>query len=270
MELCVLYSLIGLPSQMLARLDAVRGQVDFPQFEGDLALMMDGRTAASAYAHLQAALGDDPDKMLYCQLECARRAYDRYQAMSIAPDIYIATMRCFSRFLQECERKNGRMFFDRAWWTYRQISMSLFRLGALEYEFAEDEGENAIAVHIPSDANLRAEAVDASLAQAESFFQTYYPHFSYSKYTCESWLLSPSLKPLLPDGSNILAFQNRFQILREDREDQEYLEWLFQVPPNTDCAALPEHTGLQRKVKALLLGGGTVGSAYGIMPRGRY
>lgn len=270
MELRTLYSLIGLPSQMLTRLDAARGQVDFTQVEGDLALMMDGRTAASAYAHLREALGDDSDKMLCCQLECARRAYDRYQAMGIAPDIYIATMRCFSRFLRECERKNGRMFFDRGWWTYRQISMGLFRIGALEYEFSQHEDENAIALHIPSDASLCAEAVDTFLAQADAFFQTYFPHFCYSKYTCESWLLSSSLRPLLPEGSNILAFQSRFQILREEPEDQEYLEWLFQVPPNTACADLPERTGLQRKVKALLLSGGTVGSAYGIMPRGRY
>ncbi len=267
MELQALYTAIGLPPQMLPRLEAARGRIDWARMEQTLSRLMDAQTAAAAYAQLQAALGEDADGMLCCQLECARRAYDRYRTMGIEADIYIATMRCFSRFLQECERKNGRMFFDRAWWTYRQISMTLFRLGALEFELESHEGKNAIAVHIPSDASLRAEAVDASLAQAAAFFRAHFPAFAQALYTCDSWLLSSGLRPLLPEGSNILAFQNRFVILREDRENREYLEWLFQASEDTDYAALPERTGLQRKVKAHLLSGGKVGSAYGIMRR---
>lgn len=48
--------------------------------------------------------------------------------------------------------------------------MSLFRIGALEYEFSEEEGEKAIALHIPSDADLSAEAVDRSMQEADTFF----------------------------------------------------------------------------------------------------
>lgn len=268
MELQALYTAIDLPGQMLPRLEAARGRMDWARLEEALSRLMDAQTAAAAYDQLQAALGEDADGMLCCQLECARRAYDRYQVMGIAPEIYIATMRCFTRFLRECECKNGRMYFDRAWWTYRQISMRLFRLGALEYELESHEGENAIAVHIPSDASLRAEAVDASLEQANAFFHAHFPDFAKAPYTCDSWLLSPGLRPLLPEGSNILAFQNRFVILREEPENQDYLEWLFQAPEGTDYAALPERTGLQRKAKALLLSGGKLGSAYGIMKRG--
>lgn len=267
MELQALYTAIALPEQMLPRLEAARGRMDWTRLEPTLSRLMDAQTAATAYGQLQAALGEDDDGMLCCQLECARRTYDRYLAMGIAPEIYIATMRCFTRFLQECERKNRRMFFDRAWWTYRQVSMRLFRLGELEYELEKYEGENAIAVHIPSDASLCAEAVDASLAQAGAFFHAHFPAFASAPYTCDSWLLSPGLRPLLPENSNILAFQSRFQIVREEPDNLEYLEWLFQAPKGVDYAALPERTGLQRKAKALLLSGGNVGSAYGIMRR---
>ena len=58
------------------------------------------------------------------------------------------------------------MYFDRGWWAYRQTSMQIFRLGVLEYEFDRLEGESVIALHIPSDARLTAEAVDRSLEQA--------------------------------------------------------------------------------------------------------
>ena len=57
----------------------------------------------------------------------------------------------------------------------------------------------------------------------------------------------------------------RSEIVREDREDEEYIEWLFQVPVNTDRRELPADSSLQKKVKELLLSGGTIGSAYGIM-----
>ena len=143
--------------------------------------------------------------------------------------------------------------------------MNIFRIGALEYQFKEYEGEKVIGLHIPSDADLSGESVDASFRQAELFFGTYYKEYEYSRYTCNSWLMAPALSPLLSGGSNILSFQNRFDIIREDREDKEYIEWLFQVPADTEYTDLPQRTSLQRKVRELLLQGGTVGSAFGIM-----
>ena len=44
-------------------------------------------------------------------------------------------------------------------------------------------------------------------------------------------------------------------------------EEVFQVPVDTAYEQLPVRTSLQRKVRKLLLDGGTVGSAYGIRPR---
>ena len=93
----------------------------------------------------------------------------------------------------------------------------------------------------------------------------YYPEYSYDRYTCESWLMSPVLKQLLPGGSNIVSFQERFTIVSEDREGKEFIEWLFQVPADTAYEKLPERTSLQRRAKELLLAGGSVGSAFGII-----
>lgn len=262
-----LYRLIDLQPEMVQKLDAVRGKIDMDQIDGYLEKMMDGKTAAQAYKELDASLAEDQDhlKMLYCQLECARRVFDRYQEKHIPETVYIDTIRCFTRFIDECKKKNGRMFFDRGWWTYRQLSMRLFRIGELEYELKEYEGEKVIGLHVPSDADLSKGAVDVSLEQAGIFFRTYYGSHPYKKYTCGSWLLSPVLKPLLSERSNILAFQERFRIIREDKENREYIEWLFQVPADTKAEDLPAGTELQKKVRELLLDGGTVGSAFGVM-----
>lgn len=267
MDLYELYDLIDLQTEMIQKLKLVGEKIDLKQIDFYLKQLMDRETAVESYRHLKILLEEDKDnmKMLYCQLECARQVFDQYQKKHIKDTIYRDTMKCFSRFIEECKKKNGRMFFDRDWWTYRQISMSLFRIGELEYEFQKYEDENVIAIHIPSDANLSKGAVNASMKQAEIFFQTYYHDYKYEKYSCDSWLLSPRLKPLLSKKSNILSFQNRFHIVRENNEDKGYIEWLFQVPIDTNYKNLPAKTDLQKKVKEILLNGGNIGSAYGII-----
>ena len=264
-----LYKLIRLQPEITKRLRVIGSQIDSDQIERELAQMLDGDSAEEAYYHLDAVFQGDTDhlKMLYCQMECACRIYERYLEKNIPDTIYIDTMKCFTRFIEECKKKNGRMLFDRGWWTYRQVSMNLFRIGALEYQFKKYDGENVIAIHIPSDADFSKESVDMSIEQADLFFKTYYGNYNFCKYTCNSWLLSQSLKPLLSETSNILSFQRRFRVVEEDQEDKSYLEWLFQVLPDTDIRKLPSVTGLQKKVKEMLLKGGKVGSACGIMKR---
>lgn len=264
-----LYQWIELPPEIAAKLEAVRPDVDWDRAAPYLEGLLDAETARSAYQQLRDLLSEDEGhfQLLCCYLECARRAFERYQQRSIPNAIYADTMKCFPRFLAECEKEQGRMYFNRGWWAYRQTSMQLFRIGALEYEFLSHEGKPALALHIPTDADLSGASVDRSLAQAEEFFSTYYPEYRYKYYTCNSWLLSPRIRPLLAGSSNILAFQNRFRLLRETPEDREFIQWLFQCPADTGCDRLPESTSLQRGVKALLLDGGSVGCAYGVMER---
>lgn len=270
MELQELYHLIGLQPEVIDRVQSAGEETDLREAGPYLERMTDRKTAAEAYRELDALLKEDAGhmKMLYCQLECARRAFKGYRQKGISQAVYVDTMKCFTRFLEECRKKNGSMFFDRGWWTYRQTSMSLFRIGALEYEFDEHEGEAVIAVHIPSDADLSEESVDRSLKAAGEFFRMYYPECRYEQYTCDSWLMSPVLKQVLPERSNIGSFQERFVITQVDKENEDCIEWLFQVPAGTAYGELPAETSLQKRVRELLLGGGAVGTAYGIMGKG--
>lgn len=269
MKIQELYELIELQPEIISQLQSVEKELNLEQIDSSLDWLTDRKTAARAYEDLKKYLGEDTGniRMLYCQLEAARRNYHSYQQKHISDGIFIETMKCFTRFIEECGRKNGRLFFDRGWWAYRQASMSLFRIGTLEYEFQEHGGEGVIAIHIPSNADLSAESVDESLDQADAFFREYYPDFKYDKYTCSSWLLSPALNQMLPEESKIMCFQKRFDILEEKREDREFMEWLFQAPENVDYRNLPEKTSLQKKAKRLLLDGGHIGAAYGVIGR---
>lgn len=259
-----LYELIDLQPEMVQKLERTARGICLDPLSPCLDRMTEPSTVCQAYETLEALLQDDEEhiKMLYCQLECARRIYDKYRKMQISQTIYADTMKCFPRFVEECRKKTGRIFFDRSWWTYRQISMSLFRLGALEYEFRPEE-ERAIAVHIPSDADLSRTAVAASMKEAHAFFRTFYPDYPYDKFTCDSWLMAPVLKTLLPESSNILAFQSLFEITGERTDSSGCLEWLFQSPGCKNYEDLPAGTSLQKKAKELLLKGGHVGNAHG-------
>lgn len=215
---------------------------------------------------LRTALGEDIGgwKILKAMLRTALYTLAVYKERGIGEEIFVDTMSCFSRFVREHKESFGEYGFDRAFWTGRQLSLNLFRLGALEYEYSQDEGEKVISVHIPSNTDLSAAAIESSLLQAKEFFARYGGEYADAKYTCFSWLLAPALKEVLPPQSRILYFQSLFEIKAVYEENDGYKLWVFK-----NSALKPEdfpvNTSLQRSLKKFVLAGGKVGEAYGVM-----
>ena len=213
---------------------------------------------------------DDGAGILIRQLMTAAESR-KYGAWKDIPEgIWVDTMKCFPRFVSEHRRSYGRDGFDRYGWTTRQIGAKLFRIGEMEYEMAENEKNGReISLHIPSDSRLEPERMNASLQAANRFFRERFPEWADAPRTCESWLLSPVLKELLPEESRILKFQEAFEIRTVYPEDDAALEWVFYVAEGQraglDLNRLPENTSLQRKMKALLLEGRKPGAAKGVL-----
>ena len=213
---------------------------------------------------LQELLGDDQAgfKILWELLNLiCNYSYDNYVQRIISDDIFVETMKFCTRFLHEYYRTYGRYKFVWAWWYPRQISLKEFRIGALEYEFVEGEAKE-ISVHIPSDADLCKESVLKSIEDFCAFRREYFPQWENVELVCDSWLLSPALKELLDADSNILAFQNMFEIDSVDYEATWFMGWIFPGYESVD-SRLPEKTSLQRRMKAYLLEGKKVGCAKG-------
>lgn len=217
-----------------------------------------------ALARTQAILGEDTDgiKILSCMLKAAVDAYEVYQEKKISDEIYFATMRCFSRFIDETYKMTGKFYFDRYWWTTRQTGCHLFRIGELEYEMKHLDKGVVIGIHIPSDADFSPLSVEKSLHNAYKFFAKHYPSLIDVEYRCHSWLLDGQLKSMLGHNSNIINFQNRFEIFDEGKADTEFIEWLYNTK-STNYSTLPENTSLQLNVKQHLLAGGVIRNAYG-------
>lgn len=173
-------------------------------------------------------------------------------------------MRCFTRFINETYKMTGEMCFDRYWWTTRQVGCHLFRIGELEYEIKHIDKDVVIGIHIPSDVDFSPLTVEKSLQDAHKFFTKYFPSLSDAEYRCHSWLLDSQLKGMLNNNSNIIYFQNRFEIVDEGEAETEFIEWLYNTK-STDYSILPENTSLQINVKKHLLAGGVIRNAYGRM-----
>lgn len=265
-ELC---KRINLQENVAERVITFISSYDFSDLEATLQDLINPATAKSAYEKLLTAFPEDEDqiKMLSCYLIGISRVYDKYQEKGISDVIFTETFKCFTRFTEECKVKTGKDAFDRAFWVWRQASMLLFRIGEMEYEMIEEKGKKEISVHIPSDAKMADADIDASIKAAQEFFAKYYPEYSDCDYVCDSWLLSPKLKELLSEESNIIRFQNRFEITEENKEAKDIFEWLFKTSEDADIETLPEDTSLQRKAKALLLKGDNIGIAVGIMKK---
>ncbi len=269
MELKELCKGIQLPEEACGRVFEEYERVNLAEMDRQLNSLMESKTAEKAYHHLVNCLGKDSDnmKMLMCQLVCACRDYDRYKELGISDEIYFDTMRCFTRFLGERRMRTREILFDRGWWTYRQVSMVLFRIGELEYELTNFEGKDAISIHIPSDAAFVPENVEVSLRLAADFIQRVYPEYAQAEYFCESWLLSPRLAELVKETSNIRKFQKLFIIKKDMPEDTEYMEWMFGKEPGTSLEELPENTSLQIKTKELMKKGRNIGAGVGILTK---
>ena len=224
------------------------------------------KTEAAARYILKEQLGEDEKqvKLLTCMLVCAAEQYEWYQEKSIPDSVFFATMRCFTRFISECEKITGILAFDREWWTARQLSGILFRIGELEYEMMHENNAPVISMHIPSDSVLTPENCDRSIKEANRFFAERFPEYEKCKYICDSWLLAPELSVLLPAQSNIIAFQKRFTVTSVDYSGMEYTEWVFKTRKH-HIPDFPEQTALQKNMKKYLLDGGKVGNGFGIL-----
>lgn len=264
MELLALCDEIQLQPEIKSRVLKFANGFDFSSVNKQLKGFRNYEKMSEALTELQAILGEDTDniKILSCMLKASADVYDIYQAKGISNEVYFATMKCYPRFISETYQMTGKLYFDRYWWTTRQAGCHLFRIGELEYEMKHNEDKIVIDIHIPSDVDFSPPAIDESLANARQFFSEHYPELSKAEYRCHSWLLDTQLRGMLKDSSNILSFQNRFEIFDEGEISTDFIEWLYNTR-TTDYYTLPENTSLQRNVKMHILSDGIVRNAYG-------
>lgn len=256
--------MIALPEEMTEKVLTFAKEYDRTIAAPFSATLSQPETWKHSIEQITTQLGEDPDgcKMLTVMLLCAVDAYEEYQKKGMSEKIFVDTMKFCTRFTQEHYQVHGFYAFTWGWWFPRQISLHEFRIGALEYEMIVTEGEKLINIHIPADADMTREALRKSYLEAREFFKKFFPEYGRAEMVCDSWLLAPSLRELLPESSRILGFQNAFDVIRVDETSNGCIRWVY---GRTDLpySELAEKTSLQKKIKACLLAGRSIGEAYG-------
>lgn len=116
-------------------------------------------------------------------------------------------------------------------------------------------GEPVINLHIPGNGQpLDPDACEESIQRIRHFVLDHFPERLVA-FMCHSWLLDDQLTAYLPETSNIISFQRRFQLVPNptDFGDRPMLELIFKRDPGNTAELpaqlldhLPQDTTLQR------------------------
>lgn len=145
--------------------------------------------------------------------------------------------------------------FSNMEWGSRFIRGEIVQIGILQYEFKRKylENEDVIFIHIPRCNNFTKDNIDESLNNKNKVFD-YFNVPKDIKFVCNSWLLSPELKQILNKDSNILYFQNKFNVFYTEENKKDFLKFIFNEPFNVDnYNNLEENTSLQKYIKNKLI-----------------
>lgn len=133
-------------------------------------------------------------------------------------------------------------------WFRHIMNVNLFKIGTLQYQpfemiYLDEEtigepymvfpeqykrllppGTPVINCHIQNGADLRYDAVEASLNAAKEYFPLWFPQVHFKAFLCYSWLLYPPMLNSLPPASNIRKFGQRFTILGTCSDAEQAME----------------------------------------------
>jgi len=259
-EILSLSQELDFPQEMVDVIAKTWPGITYEEIQPHIDNLTNPETVQQAHDALAAIFAGDDDmgyKSLISQLLAALQTRQIFAQKGIPDDIFLATVKCLSRFSGEHLVSFGHYGFNRSWWSYRYLCGINYRLGALEFEIAD----RALSVHIPSDAVMTEDNLVKSYAWAAEFFPRL--GVEYDQIYCTTWLLYPTLQQILPPTSRILNFQKDYEVTKLHPESKGYQRWVYKNE-YPDFDQLPEGTSLQRDLKKWLLAGGEMGDAHGI------
>lgn len=197
-----------------------------------------------------------------------------HRERGIPDQVSWATLADFGRHVGRYRRRHGVSGLDSAGWLSLHFSGGIYALGRLQFNLFRlqtgrggprfwyqpgDErasesgfrtGDPVLGMHIPESGPLDFDACGASLRCARSFFPRYFPEHAFRVIVCTSWLLDRQLAGYLPPASNIVRFQNRFQVVPGAAGGDHDIFWfVFHRPPDAIDALQPRST-LERAIVA--------------------
>lgn len=178
-------------------------------------------------------------------LAAADAVHDWHVERGIDEAISWDTLADLGRHVARYRRRSGVTGFDSQTWYGLHARGALYALGRLQFNayrlragtaaplFWYDgeaarrrgpgfqPGDPALGVHIPAGSPLTPAECDESLRRVRPFFRRHFPEHAFRVATCTSWLLDDQLASYLPPTSNIIRFQQRFELVPGAKVDDE-------------------------------------------------
>ncbi|MBQ4516075.1 MAG: DUF5596 domain-containing protein [Clostridia bacterium] len=217
----------------------------------------------------------EQEKNLIMFLYFCEEISERYRSIGIAQDIFLDTIEDFVISVQRCIDATGKIGLQKTNWMSLHLSLKLFRLGRLQFCMSKapvdihqkgiKEGDAVLDIHVPAGEPLLIDECRRNIEYAKTFFAEYFPDFSYSYFTCFSWLLDDKLKQFLNENSNIIQFQKLFEPVYK-REEDSILHFMFKYGFTNrneiqECTAT---SGFAQKVKEYALSDGVFYNVLGV------
>jgi len=203
---------------------------------------------------------------------------EHYEARGIDVQIFKDSMADFKLKLAECIGLHGIFGTHAPSWHKYFLKMELFALGRLQFHTRKawktgrvcgieiDENTTVINTHIPSSGPLKIEDCIDSYSRAEKFFRNEFPDGSPVIIMCDSWLLFPEHKIMLPETSGIRRFAEQFTVIHARYAAPRQRPWpIFYGAKDLPADELPERTSLERAYKERYIKGLPSGSACGVI-----
>ena len=203
---------------------------------------------------------------------------EHYVERGIDLQIFKDSMDDFRLKLVECIRLHGIVGTHAPSWHKYFLKIELFALGRLQFHVIKstkkgnacgvsiEEGTPVLNTHIPSSGPLKIEDCLDSFARAEKFFKGTFPEGEPTIIMCDSWLLFPEHKVMLPETSGIRRFAEMFTIIHARYAAPHQRPWvIFYGDKDLPADQLPEKTTLERVYKERYVKGMPSGSACGVI-----
>ncbi len=126
------------------------------------------------------------------------------------------------------------------------VSPKEITLSTSDWELVLKQGDNVLAMHIPSGGGMTPEACQDAFRQGKEFFATHFPQQTPKAITCASWIFNTQLQEILPAESNLCRLQRLVHLLPVAGAWGLWFIFLKEWPFDTKTA--PRETSLQRSI----------------------
>lgn len=212
-------------------------------------------------------------------LNCTQSLFERYKEESVSEIIYWDTMMDLKYKLDECKELED-VYGVMCWSWYREFFiMQRFAIGRFQYQMSQTSadyttksgyiikaGTPSLDIHIPSSGiPLTDEVRFDSYKKAHKYFKDYFKTDE-SIFECSSWLLYPRHKEFLPPESNILKFDDDFELISSEEKEGFSSGWrVFGRYSDLPYDQLPTDTTLRKVYAQWLIEKGVSGGGRGVI-----